>query len=103
MPTYEYSAENSSRAALSARGFEHVQRLSDAPLTQCPRCGTPCAMHLAAFHRALAVGTKSSRRSVVAVKSGLERVQLRFICGSAGDRTTQKSDGSAWGSTANCT
>ncbi|NLN03202.1 MAG: zinc ribbon domain-containing protein [Lentisphaerae bacterium] len=42
MPTYEYSAENSSKSCpFCKEGFEHVQRLSDAPLTQCPRCGAP--------------------------------------------------------------
>ena len=42
MPTYEYEAADPGRAcAHCAGGFETVQRLQDAALTACPRCGAP--------------------------------------------------------------
>jgi len=42
MPTYEYSAENASKSCpFCQRGFECAQRLGDAPLARCPRCGAP--------------------------------------------------------------
>ncbi len=42
MPVYEYSAENTNKSCSFCQdGFEFVQRLDEAPLTQCPRCGAP--------------------------------------------------------------
>ena len=42
MPVYEFSAKNPNKSCPFCRNsFEHAQRLTDAPLTQCPRCGAP--------------------------------------------------------------
>ena len=42
MPTYEYSAEKASKSCPFCRtGFECAQRLGEAPLACCPRCGAP--------------------------------------------------------------
>jgi putative FmdB family regulatory protein len=39
MPIYEYRAVDAGCATCS-HGFDRLQRLSDAELTQCPDCGT---------------------------------------------------------------
>jgi putative FmdB family regulatory protein len=42
MPIYEYSAENASKSCpFCQTGFDVTQRLADAPLARCPRCGAP--------------------------------------------------------------
>ena len=42
MPTYEYSAEDTSKSCpFCQQGFDYAQRLDDAPLARCPRCGAP--------------------------------------------------------------
>ena len=42
MPIYEYIPLEEKRSCAFCRsGFEEVRRLSDPPLTQCPRCGAP--------------------------------------------------------------
>jgi putative FmdB family regulatory protein len=42
MPTYEYSAENTSKScSFCQQGFDYAQRLDDASLVRCPRCGAP--------------------------------------------------------------
>lgn len=41
MPIYEYAPDAGACAQCSGR-FERLERLSDAPLTQCPACGQPC-------------------------------------------------------------
>ena len=42
MPTDEYSAEKASKSCpLCRTGFECAQRLGEAPLACCPRCGAP--------------------------------------------------------------
>jgi len=39
MPTYEYAAVDSTKSCNYCRkGFEIVQRMTDAPLTLCPKC-----------------------------------------------------------------
>ncbi len=42
MPTYEYRARDSARSCSHCRsGFETVQRMTEPPLTHCPRCNHP--------------------------------------------------------------
>lgn len=42
MPIYEYGARDEAQScALCADGFEVMQRIADAPLTVCPKCGAP--------------------------------------------------------------
>jgi putative FmdB family regulatory protein len=41
MPIYEYAPVTPPGCALCCYGFELLQRLSDAPLTQCSACGGP--------------------------------------------------------------
>ena len=40
MPTYEYKAIDSKKSCDHCReGFEIIQRMTEAPLTLCPKCG----------------------------------------------------------------
>ena len=40
MPIYEYQAQDEKKGCAYCRdGFELMQRVSDEPLTVCPRCG----------------------------------------------------------------
>lgn len=42
MPIYEYQARDPQvSCATCANGFERLQRLTDPPLSTCPRCGAP--------------------------------------------------------------
>lgn len=41
MPIYEYAAHCPTACATCRDGFERLQKLSDAPLAQCPDCGAP--------------------------------------------------------------
>ncbi|MBS0571589.1 MAG: zinc ribbon domain-containing protein [Proteobacteria bacterium] len=52
MPIYEYAAI--SRGCTHCEGhFDVLQKLADAPLTQCPHCGAPVQRIIAAPHVAL--------------------------------------------------
>ncbi len=49
MPTYEFIAENPSKSCSFCRqAFEVARRLSEAPLTRCPRCNSPVRKLLSA-------------------------------------------------------
>ena len=39
MPIYEYIAESAAGCAHCTHGFDALQKIADAPLTQCPHCG----------------------------------------------------------------
>ena len=42
MPTYEYRAVDSKKSCDHCRrGFEIIQRMTEAPLTLCPKCKSP--------------------------------------------------------------
>jgi putative FmdB family regulatory protein len=42
MPTYEYEAKDPARSCeYCSKKFEQVQKMADAPLTVCPKCGAP--------------------------------------------------------------
>lgn len=43
MPIYEYAARDPDQTACDycRRSFEQIQRISDPPLTHCPKCGAP--------------------------------------------------------------
>ena len=41
MPIYAYQADPGPGCDFCRRGFEKLQRLRDAPLPRCPRCGSP--------------------------------------------------------------
>ena len=41
MPTYCYEAIDLEKACATCRGFEIVQKMADAPLKKCPKCGAP--------------------------------------------------------------
>ncbi|HVJ61785.1 MAG TPA: zinc ribbon domain-containing protein [Tahibacter sp.] len=47
MPIYEYIAE-ATGCAHCASGFDTLQKLADAQLTQCPQCGQPVKRKLSA-------------------------------------------------------
>ncbi len=47
MPIYEYEARDKERCcAHCAAGFDMMQRMSDAPQTECPQCGAPVARRI---------------------------------------------------------
>jgi putative FmdB family regulatory protein len=49
MPTYEFIAENPSKSCSFCRqAFEVARRLSEPPLTRCPRCGAPVRKRIGA-------------------------------------------------------
>ena len=65
MPLHKYEPDGDS-CPYCQKGFEVLQRLHDAPLTQCPECGKPC-------HRAIStVATIRSERDLLSPKN-LER------------------------------
>ena len=41
MPIYEYAASTERSCATCRDGFERLQKLADATLTECPDCGAP--------------------------------------------------------------
>lgn len=47
MPIYEYIAETAGCEQCAA-GFDALQKLDDAPLVQCPRCGTAVKRRISA-------------------------------------------------------
>ena len=50
MPIYEYAAKDSSRGCEHCRnGFETMQKMSDASLTQCPCCGASVTRVFSSF------------------------------------------------------
>ena len=60
MPIYEFIADGETKSCEFCRfGFEQLMRVSDTPLTSCPRCGNP-------------VRKKISAPSIGSSKSGLD-------------------------------
>ena len=49
MPIYEYKATEERSCEYCREGFEVTQRMSEAPLTECPRCGAPVSRVISAF------------------------------------------------------
>ncbi|RAP59202.1 zinc ribbon domain-containing protein [Oleiagrimonas sp. MCCC 1A03011] len=48
MPIYEYIASTERGCERCRAGFDLLQRLSDAPLQQCPHCGAPVHQRISA-------------------------------------------------------
>jgi len=72
MPIYEYQAEDKNRSCpRCAGGFEVMQRVSDAPLSTCPRCGAP----LKKLISAPAVGRSRSTLDDKAQAAGFHKLQ----------------------------
>ena len=66
MPTYEYRARDEARACeYCAESFEVDQRMSDPPLTVCPRCGAPVEKAISLF----SVNTRPSTKSLLSDKN----------------------------------
>ena len=42
MPIYEYKPASKEQCPHCDGGFEHLQKLSEDPLTRCPECGSAC-------------------------------------------------------------
>ena len=60
MPIYEFQADDEAKSCEYCKnGFEQLMRMSDPPLTLCPRCGNP-------------VSKKISTPSVGSSKSGFD-------------------------------
>ena len=74
MPIYEYQVtEPHVGCAHCAQPFELMQRMADAPLTQCPQCGAP-------VHRIIsrpAVGRSQSGEDGRAKAAGFHKLQRR--------------------------
>jgi len=74
MPIYEYIAGDPDQQGCDhcRKGFEQLQRMSDQPLAQCPRCGAPVIKVISApavgrsesgyDHRAKAAGFHKLKR-----------------------------------------
>ncbi len=66
MPTYEYRAKDPDRACrYCAESFEATQRITDPPLTACPKCGSPVQKAISLF----SVGTMASTKSLLSDKN----------------------------------
>ena len=49
MPIYEFIATDESKSCeFCLQGFEQLMRVSDAPLTSCPQCGSPVKKNISA-------------------------------------------------------
>lgn len=70
MPLYEY-APTSGPCAQCKGGFEVMQRIADAKLTQCPACGQPCERKISR----VALGGKYSTSEAAIKSSGFTRYQ----------------------------
>jgi putative FmdB family regulatory protein len=72
MPLYEYAAKDPSRScAQCGGGFEVLQQIKDAPLTQCPACGAAVARQITAC----AVGASQSGYDDRAKQSGFHKLK----------------------------
>ncbi len=66
MPIYEYE-HSAKRGKKCHKRFEVLQKMSDAPLEQCPECGKPC------YRVISAVSTIRNEKAILAPKN-LERL-----------------------------
>lgn len=48
MPIYEYEPDGESCEHCEGK-FEHIQTMSEDPLTECPECGQPCHRVFSSF------------------------------------------------------
>ena len=48
MPIYEYRTAGETSCAHCADGFDAMQKISEAALTECPRCGAPVQRQISA-------------------------------------------------------
>ena len=72
MPIYEYQAKHPKRACDGCkRPFELLRRLSDPPLTACPKCGAPVRKLISAP----AVGSSQSGLDDRARSSGFHKLK----------------------------
>ena len=70
MPLYEY-APTSGHCDKCKGGFEVMQRIADAKLTQCPACGQVCERQISR----VALGGKYSTSEAAIKSSGFTRYQ----------------------------
>ncbi|MGB8636444.1 MAG: zinc ribbon domain-containing protein [Rhodanobacteraceae bacterium] len=53
MPIYEYAPTTERHCSHCSEGFDCLQKLRDASLTQCPQCGAPVERRLSAPNMAI--------------------------------------------------
>jgi putative FmdB family regulatory protein len=61
MPIYEYRPGSERHCDFCVAGFDVLQKISDAPVSQCPHCAAPVERHISAPH--LAKGGPSLQES----------------------------------------
>ena len=72
MPIYEYEARDAAaQCAACATPFEVLQRMSDAPLAACPKCGAPVRRIISAP----AVGASQSGYDGRAKQAGFHKLK----------------------------
>lgn len=72
MPIYEYEqSEEQHSCDFCSKGFEQLRRLSDPPLTACPRCGAPVRKKISAP----AVGSSASGFDDRAKSAGFSKLK----------------------------
>ena len=72
MPIYEYEASDETRSCDFCRtGFEELRRLSDPPLTACPKCEAPVRKNISAP----AVGASTSGFDARAKNAGFSKLK----------------------------
>lgn len=85
MPIYEYIA-TAQGCEHCSQGFDHLQKLSDAELQQCPRCGAALRRKISAPH--MAVGNSHLTSESHAAKHGF--TQYRRAGGGVYEKTAGK-------------
>lgn len=72
MPIYEYEPLDNARSCDFCRaGFEQLRRLSDPPLTACPKCAAPVRKKISAP----AVGASASNFDARAKNAGFSKLK----------------------------
>jgi putative FmdB family regulatory protein len=72
MPIYEYEPFDDTRSCDYCRaGFEQLRRMSDPPLTACPKCGAPVRKKISAP----AVGSSASGLDDRAKSAGFSKLK----------------------------
>lgn len=72
MPIYEYQATDKNKSCqYCVNGFEQMQKISDPPLTACPKCGAPVGRQISAP----SVGTSKSAFDDRAKSAGFHKLK----------------------------